>query len=140
MNLKMFWSIYISLGFFMVGIVVFARISKWDALPLNLDPKNIVGILGLITLAAAFIERAVEVVISPWRDPDASHMVNKLDQAKKHAALTALAANRDHCGRHRCDFGPGAHTGGSGFDRCRAPSDIGCVFGSFHHYQLPWCD
>ena len=75
-----------------MGILVFARIAKWDALPLNLDPKNIVGLLGPITLAAAFIERAVEVVISPWPDPDASRLVNKLDQAKKHAVLTTLTA------------------------------------------------
>jgi hypothetical protein len=92
MNFKKFWPVDISLGLFLVGILVFAVIAKWDALPLNLDPKNIVGLLGPITLAAAFIERAVEVVISPWRDPDASHLVNKLDQAKKHAALTALTA------------------------------------------------
>jgi hypothetical protein len=92
MDFKKFWPVYISLALFLVGVLLFATMAKWDALQLNLDPKNIVGVLGPITLAAAFIERSVEVIISPWRDPDASHLANKVDEAKKNAAVQDLTA------------------------------------------------
>jgi hypothetical protein len=61
---KDFWAVYISLFVALVCVVLFAVMARWNGLRLNLDPRNVAGPLGPITLAAAFIERAVDVVIT----------------------------------------------------------------------------
>ena len=96
-SLKKLWPVYISLLIVVICVVLFAKMARWSGLKLNLDPKNVVGLLGPISLAAAFIERAVEVVISPWRDLEADRLTHTVDKANKRAAaltaLTSTAAN-----------------------------------------------
>ena len=66
--------------------VLFAWLARWRGLPFSIDPRNLVSVMSPLLLTAGFIERAVEVIISPWRDADA----NKLTQAL--AVLQAAAA------------------------------------------------
>jgi hypothetical protein len=91
-SIKKMWPVFISLFVVLVCVVLFAVMARWNGLKLNLDPRNVAGLLGPITLAAAFIERAVEVVISPWRDREADSLVHQLDKADKHLAVTTLTA------------------------------------------------
>ncbi|MHB1865534.1 MAG: hypothetical protein ACYCPS_05270 [Candidatus Saccharimonadales bacterium] len=45
-------------------------------------PADVTKLLTPLVLTAAFIERAVEVLISPWRDPDANKLAQKVTTAK----------------------------------------------------------
>jgi len=68
-----------------VAGVVFAAcaaIGRWGGLDFYIDPTQLMGKLSPLLLAAAFIERAVEVLISPWRDTEAAKKQAVLDHAK----------------------------------------------------------
>jgi hypothetical protein len=80
--------ILVSLGIAALGLVLFAWFAMWPGLTLTVKLENVAGILAPLILTAAFIERATEVVISPWRDPEAD---------KRQAAHTAAlkSPNRD---------------------------------------------
>jgi hypothetical protein len=53
----------------LVGIVLFAAFAMWWGLNINIQVQNVGSILATLILTAGFIERAVEVIITPWRDP-----------------------------------------------------------------------
>jgi hypothetical protein len=80
----------ISLGIAALGIALFAWFAMWPGLTLSVQPQNVANILAPLILTAAFIERAVEVVISPWRDLEA----NGLAMAR-YAALSNPAATTE---------------------------------------------
>ena len=73
----------VSFGIAALGITLFARFAMWPGLTLSVQAQTIQNVLAPLILTAGFIERAVEVVIAPWRDPDA----DKLHGARA-AALT----------------------------------------------------
>ncbi|WP_263356849.1 hypothetical protein [Acidicapsa ligni] len=66
------------LGFIIsaLGFAVFAWFQKWNGIELALAPDQLLTRMSPLILAATFIERAVEILISPWRDTEA----NKLDR------------------------------------------------------------
>lgn len=65
--------------------------SHWNAaLFQNISATNIVGFLTPLIVTSAIIERAVEVVISPWRDRDGDQKVTRVQTAS-----TLLAASPD---------------------------------------------
>lgn len=64
------------------GFLYLTYLSHWNAAPfLNISASNILGFLMPAIVASAVIERAIEVVISPWRDPDADKKQNAVDSA-----------------------------------------------------------
>lgn len=67
----------------------------WWGLKIQVQPQNVGSILATLALTAAFIERAVEVVITPWRDPEANKRQAVVDNAKadKNVALQGTANN-----------------------------------------------
>ena len=72
---------------FVGGFFYLAYRSHWNAaLFQNVNATNIVGFLTPLIITAAVIERAVEVVISPWRDKDADQMRSAIDNASKLAS------------------------------------------------------
>jgi hypothetical protein len=77
---------------FVLGLVYLLYNSHWNGLHfVNVTSSNLLGYLTPLILTAALIERAVEVVISPWRDPDADTKTS----AVKAAAVKAKAPNAD---------------------------------------------
>jgi len=76
--------------------VLFAWLARWRGLPFSIDPRNLLNVMAPLMLTAGFVERAVEVIISPWRDADA----NKLTQALAvlQAASAASLASGDAVG------------------------------------------
>jgi hypothetical protein len=56
---------------------------RWEGVSLSVPVSNIASLLAPLAFAAAIIERAVEIFISPWRDAEAS---------KLEAALSAVRA------------------------------------------------
>jgi len=69
----------------------FAAFAKWGGLNFSIDPGQLMNLMSPLLLAAGFIERAVEVLISPWRDADASKLQTALDQAKAATVPDAAA-------------------------------------------------
>lgn len=73
------------------GLLWLALRSHWNAaLFQNINAGNIVGYLTPLIVASAFIERAVEVIISPWRDKDGDVKTSKVQNAS-----TLMAAAPD---------------------------------------------
>ncbi len=79
------------------GFYYLLRWSHWDALPfIKVDATNLIGYLTPLILSAALIERAVEVVISPWRDPDANAKMTQVIVAKAKAAKDTATDEDQH--------------------------------------------
>jgi hypothetical protein len=63
------------------GILVFACVASWWGIALSVQAANVANLLAPLFLASAFIERAAEVVITPWRDPGYNDIRAKLTAA-----------------------------------------------------------
>src|SRR5580698_8527289 len=79
------WNNPLLVGFLAViaGLVYFAFWQKWNEIGLSLRMDDLLNKMSPLILTSAFVERAVEILISPWRDAGAS----KLD-----SAVTAIKA------------------------------------------------
>lgn len=86
------WALIAALG---GGFFYLAFKSHWNvALFRTIDATNITGLLMPLIVVSAVIERAVEVVISPWRDSEGDRKQNTLQAASTLAATVpeSLAA------------------------------------------------
>ncbi len=86
---KRLWENPLTLGFVVVagGLVYFAFGQKWNGIDLTLAPQDLLTKLTPLILTAAFLERAVEILISPWRDAGAAQLHRAVD------AIQARPAN-----------------------------------------------
>jgi len=75
---------------------------EWDGLRFSVPTRDLSSTLTPLVLATAFIERAVEVLISPWRDTTA----DKLKTAAETARRTAAVAERAIVAEARHDIAP----------------------------------
>jgi len=71
-------------GIAAVGISAFAFFANWSGIAITVDTQTVANVLAPLTLTSGFIERAVEVFITPWRDQG----YNRLD-----ADLKTVTAN-----------------------------------------------
>ncbi|HXX18855.1 MAG TPA: hypothetical protein VEJ46_05595 [Candidatus Acidoferrum sp.] len=62
---------------------------KWKGLDLSVKVADLPGLLAPVAFAAAVIERAVEILVSPWRDAGASKLQRALDSIKARPAYPA---------------------------------------------------
>jgi hypothetical protein len=78
------WSNPLLLGFLAVlaGLVYFAFWQKWNGISLSLKLDDLVTRMSPLILTSAFVERAVEILISPWRDAGASKLENAVTAIK----------------------------------------------------------
>jgi hypothetical protein len=76
MNLGKLWGRPLLLGFLatIIAFFIFAYFQKWNGIEMALAPDQLLTKLTPLILAATFIERAVEILISPWRDTGASKL------------------------------------------------------------------
>jgi hypothetical protein len=84
--------VWFSLGITLIGVGASAAFARWNGLHLYVKPTKIAGVMAPLVLGAAFIERAVEVAISPWRDTRADKLSDTADAEKAHARAKAAAA------------------------------------------------
>jgi hypothetical protein len=70
----------------LLAVVVFGVFLKWNGLNFTIKPTDVPGLLAPLAVAATFIERAVEILISPWRDTGANKLAKVLDVVKARAA------------------------------------------------------
>ncbi|MGA2039863.1 MAG: hypothetical protein ABSH42_11340 [Bryobacteraceae bacterium] len=68
------WPLLISGAIALAGVIVFRVWLNWDALGLTVRLQDLSGLLAPLAFAAAVIERAVEILVSPWRDAGASKL------------------------------------------------------------------
>lgn len=81
------WPLFVAGALALAGVVVFRAWLNWDALGLKVRLQDLSGLLAPLAFAAAVIERGVEILVSPWRDAEAS----KLEKAV--AAIEARPAD-----------------------------------------------
>ena len=70
-------------------LVAVAIVLAWPGINIKVDYTTVPTVLAPLILTAAFIERAVEVMISPWRDPGADEKSKALSDAKSNTAAIA---------------------------------------------------
>lgn len=56
--------------------------TSWPAAGLAVDPQTVLKVLSPLLLTAGFIERAVEIILSPWRDAQAAVLQSSVDTLK----------------------------------------------------------
>ena len=84
---KRSWPLLVSSGLALTGVVIFRMFVNWNNLNFSVKVSDLAGLLAPLAFAAAVVERAVEILVSPWRDAGAS----KLDKAV--AAIKARPAD-----------------------------------------------
>jgi hypothetical protein len=78
-------------------VILYTWLARWRGITLSIAPQHVLDAMAPLMLAAAFIERAVEVIISPWRDAGATKLGNRLD------VLKAQTPPADACEIHAAD-------------------------------------
>jgi hypothetical protein len=58
----------------LLGLIIFRLFLNWNGLTLTVKIGDVAGLLAPLAFASAVIERAVEILISPWRDAEASKL------------------------------------------------------------------
>jgi hypothetical protein len=70
------------IGVTLIAFALFAFVQKWDGVSMTLQIGDLVAKMTPLILAATFIERAVEILISPWRDTEASLLDRAVNAVK----------------------------------------------------------
>ncbi len=81
------WPLLSAIAIAILGVAVFHEFLNWNGLSFKIQLTDLTSLLAPLAFASAVIERAVEILISPWRDSDAS----KLEKAV--AAIKARPAD-----------------------------------------------
>jgi hypothetical protein len=74
---KRSWPLLASGALAVIGVVIFRAFLNWNNLNFTVKVSDLAGLLAPLAFAATVVERAVEILVSPWRDAGAS----KLDKA-----------------------------------------------------------
>jgi hypothetical protein len=61
-----------------LAVIIFGIYLRWTGLNFMIKVTDVAGTLAPLAVAATIIERAVEILISPWRDG----VANKLGRAR----------------------------------------------------------
>jgi hypothetical protein len=72
----------VSTGVALVMVILYTWLARWRGVALSIDIPHVMDTLAPLLLASAFIERAVEVIISPWRDAEANQLESALNELK----------------------------------------------------------
>jgi hypothetical protein len=82
---------------------------KWDGLSLTVRLQDLSGLLAPLAFASAVIERAVQIIVSPWRDAEASKLekavsaIKDTDPATNARNAADLKAASDRLDEYRGD-------------------------------------
>jgi hypothetical protein len=84
--------LFVTFGIGILALALFAIFLRWTGIGLSIDVTALVPRLSPLVLASGIIERAVEVLISPWRDADASKLAKEIAALKADPAAAAQNA------------------------------------------------
>ena len=73
-DLRKNWPLLAASGLALIGVAIFRRFLNWNNLNLTVKVSDLAGLLAPLAFAAAVVERAVEILVSPWRDAGASKL------------------------------------------------------------------
>lgn len=79
------WTFIIAAIAILSIISLFVLILRWRGLLLTISMTDFPSRLLPLVFAAAVIERAVEILVSPWRDPEANRLSDRVNDLKSHA-------------------------------------------------------
>jgi hypothetical protein len=97
-NAKKNWPLLAAAASALVGVIVFRVFLNWDGISLTVRLQDLSGLLAPLAFASAVIERAVEILVSPWRDAGASKLSKAL------AAIQARPAEPAACAQNAADL------------------------------------
>lgn len=83
------------LGVLAAAGIVFGISFGWQGLPMSVSIQNAGTLLAPIAFAAAVVERGVEILISPWRDAEASKLENAIAAIKARQAPDPATAEKN---------------------------------------------
>lgn len=76
----------ISSGAAIFAIALFGIYLQWNGLNCGVKVTDVAGLLAPLAVAATFIERAVEILVSPWRDGQANKLTKALNEVRARPA------------------------------------------------------
>lgn len=56
----------------LIVVIVLGAVLSWGQIEMAIDVTKIAGILAPVAFAAAVVERAIQILVSPWRDGEAA--------------------------------------------------------------------
>jgi len=74
--------------------IIFGAFRGWQGIAMSVPLQNLANLLAPLAFAAAMVERGVEILISPWRDDEASKLENNLAAIQAQPAADAAAAQQ----------------------------------------------
>lgn len=92
-NFRQTLPVLISVILFVLALICFACWVKWTGIPISFQVTQLAGLMSPLILASAFIERAVEILVSPWRDTGASKLEKRV-AAIKTSIVDAVTAQQ----------------------------------------------
>lgn len=97
-NAKKNWPLLASGALAFLGVIAFRVFLNWDGISLTVRLQDLSGLLAPLAFASAVIERAVEILVSPWRDAGASKL------SKAVVAIQARPADPAACAQNAADL------------------------------------
>jgi hypothetical protein len=91
-DFKKHWPLLVSGAMALSCVAVFGAFLKWDGLSLTVRLQDLSGLLAPLAFASAVIERAVQIIVSPWRDAEASKLEKAVSAIKDRPADPATNA------------------------------------------------
>jgi hypothetical protein len=92
--MKRFIPVFVACAFAALGAIVFGALRWWEVLAMSVTLQNLPSLLAPIAFGAAIVERGVEILISPWRDAEASKLETQLAALKAQPAADAAAVKQ----------------------------------------------
>lgn len=86
------WPLLAAMAIAVGGVLIYCFGLQWKGITLTVKTGDIAAKLGALAFAATAIERAVEIIISPWRDPDANKKEKKVNELKAQPDYPATRA------------------------------------------------
>src|ERR1700722_2590034 len=83
------WLLFVSSALALLGVVIFRVFLEWDSLSFTVKLADLTALLAPLAFAAAVIERGVEILVSPWRDAEASKLEKAVVAIKARPVDTA---------------------------------------------------
>lgn len=85
------WPLWVAGGVAISAVTAFRMFMNWDAVHMAVPLQSLAGLLAPVAFASAVVERAVEILISPWRDAGASKLEKTLAALKSDPQTPAAA-------------------------------------------------
>jgi hypothetical protein len=86
------WALLATVVLCLVCVAIFRARLNWDPLVMGVKVTDVASLLAPLAFCAAVIERAIEIIISPWRDTGATQLQNTITAIQARTADPATAA------------------------------------------------